>query len=152
MEINIEDYLTDDEVKEIIASEVREQTRHAFNSKRLDPNTLLQNAGHYAVFSAIDEHIGENGYAKKQVERETRRVINELSAYSVFGDRGNYPHYRTSVAQKHVDEATEKHRDIIDKRVIEGLEDISARLDGAKINEFITEVVRNALDDAAGDS
>src|SRR5699024_10961518 len=106
VEIKIQDYLTDEEVKDIIASEIRTQTRHAYDSKRLDPNTLLSNAGYNAVFDAVDEYVGENGYAQKHVEQETRRVLNGMSEHTVFSDRGNYPRYRPSVAQEIVDEAT----------------------------------------------
>lgn len=148
MEIKIEDYLTDEEVKDIIAAEIRQQTRYEFHEKKLDPNTILSNAGYYAVFNAVDEYLGENGYAQKQVERETRRVLNKISEHTIFSDRGNYPKYRPSVAQQIVDESVDNYRDLIDKQVAERLEDIGDRIDGTKINEFITEVVRNALDNA----
>lgn len=148
MEIKIEDYLSDEEVKDIIASEVREQTRYAFNSKRLDPNTLLSNAGYYAVFAAVDEHLGETGYAQKQVERETRRIINEMTEYTLFGDRGSYPNYRTSAAQKIVDEHVENNRDLIEAQVVDRLSDISERIGGDRIHDFIIEVVRAGLEGA----
>lgn len=148
MEIKIEDYLTDEEVKDIIASEVREQTRYAFNSKRLDPNTLLSNAGYYAVFAAVDEHLGENGYAQKQVERETRRVLNEIGEHTVFSDRGNYPHYRPSVAQEIVDKYVESNSGLIEDQVVERLGDISERIGGDRIHDFIIEVVRAGLEGA----
>lgn len=148
MEIKIEDYLTDEEVKDIIASEVREQTRYAFNSKRLDPNTLLSNAGYYAVFAAVDEHLGENGYAQKQVEREARRVINEMTEYTLFSDRGSYPNYRTSAAQKLVDEYVENNRGLIEAQVVDRLSDISERIGGDRIHDFIIEVVRAGLEGA----
>ena len=151
MELKIEDYLTDEEVKDIIAAEIRTQTRHAFDSKRLDPNTLLSNAGYYAVFDAVDEYVGENGYAQKQVERETRRVLNGMSEHTVFSDRGNYPRYRPSVAQEIVDEATKANRAVIERQVAERLEDVSDLIGGEKINKFVADVVRDALDSLGDD-
>ena len=151
MEIKIEDHLTGEEVKSIIAAEIREQTRHAFSSKILDPNTLLSNAGYYAVFAAVDDYLGESGYAQKQVEKETLRVLTGMDSYKVFGDRGSYPNYRPSVAQQIIDEATEANRDVIEAQVAERLADVSDRIGGDKINKFVADVVRDALDSLGDD-
>lgn len=82
--VRIEDYLAEEDIKELmreaIIEEARAQLRNRF--ERTDGATLVW----YMARAAVEDVLGEKCEdMEKQLEDELRKVIGDLSAYNVFG-------------------------------------------------------------------
>lgn len=82
--INVNDYLSKEEIKNIIISELTSQIRDTIRAQKAD--NLISNVGYEIVKNIISAEIEnyDNLIKEKVIE-----IINKLSSYSVFND-GSY--------------------------------------------------------------
>ena len=84
LSVRVEDYLTDEDVEELLREAVREEARAQLRKRfeRTDGETLVW----YMARAAVEDVLGEKCEdMEKQLEDELRRVIGDLSRYDVFG-------------------------------------------------------------------
>ena len=83
MEINFREYINEEEMKEIIKDEVRIKIRQEFsreeNFKRILTNSLYEQVS-YEIISL------ENNGQIEPLKEQVKKIIEELSAYNVFGN------------------------------------------------------------------
>ena len=117
-EIKVEDYLTEDEIKEIVKEEVRSQVR-CHNER--DFKRILINASYKWFQDLISETMGDD--FNVQIEEEVKKVLSEVSSFNVIrdGDFGEKP----SKAYKLIQEYTDKHKEVLENRVKFLLENMS---------------------------
>ncbi len=111
MEINILDYLSENEIKSICEDEIRIHVRRSFKEKDLE--RIISNSAYYKVYGIIDDLL-PNGYDKVLIDN-VNEIIDNMSTFSVL--RYNYDDKRpVSTASKLLEETVEKRKqDIIDK-------------------------------------
>lgn len=80
MEINIFDYVTEEEIREEILSGIR---RNAQNMTESDFTRIMTNSFYHSVRKLSEEVIEENGY-EFDIKESIRKIIKELSSYTVF--------------------------------------------------------------------
>lgn len=115
-EINIENYLTDERIKEIIEEELREVIRLKWNNEL---SILLSNISYHNVFSKVDEFLEDNKSAEDIIAENTMNIIQNLSSYSVFRSKDEYTRREDSLGQKIMNKAIEDNKSLIEKRVVE---------------------------------
>ena len=140
MEINIEDYLDRDEIKDIIKHEIRYIVER-------DAERLLTNSAYYVVFKAVDEALDNN--AKELIKQKAIEVINNLSEFSVFRKRDTWDR-ENSIAYDILQEAIKENSNLIKQKVREAIEnrdyerDIQNSMD--YISEGLFEIMRRGLE------
>lgn len=138
--INIEDYLDRDEIKDIIKNQIRYIVER-------DAERLLTNSAYYVVFKAVDEALDNN--AKELIKQKAIEVINNLSEFSVFRKRDTWDR-ENSIAYDILQEAVKENSNLIKQKVREAIEnrdyerDIQNSMD--YISEGLFEIMRRGLE------
>lgn len=92
MDIKIEDYLDEQEIKEICKDALYQKIRE--DMRELNVNDIIANISYAEVAAMVDTYVGEDNFCKKEIPQKVHRVIDELSTYTVFRkadawERGN---------------------------------------------------------------
>ena len=92
MDIKIEDYLDEQEIKEICKDALQQKIRE--DMRKLNVNDIIANISYAEVAAMVDTYVGEDDFCKKEIPQKVHRVIDELSTYTVFRkadawERGN---------------------------------------------------------------
>ena len=117
-EIKVDDYLTEDEIKDIVIDEVRSGVRSR-NEENL--TRIIKNASHYWFRDIVSEVMGEN--FNEKIEEQVKEILSKVSSYTVIRD-GSYGE-KPSKAYLLMQEYVEKHKSILENRVKEKIENLS---------------------------
>lgn len=112
MEINIFDYVTEEEIKEEILSGIRFK---ATNMSEEDFKRVMTNAFYETVRNIANEIFEERGF-KEEMESKIEEIIDGLSAYNVFVDTDRWNKHK-SKAQILLDQIVEDQKDILKDKV-----------------------------------
>lgn len=82
MNIKIEDYLDEQEIKEICKDALYQKIRE--DMRELNVNDIIANISYAEVAAMVDTYVGEDNFCKKEIPQKVHRVIDELSTYTVF--------------------------------------------------------------------
>ena len=82
MDIKIEDYLDEQEIKEICKDALYQKIRE--DMRELNVNDIIANISYAEVATMVDTYVGEDNFCKKEIPQKVHRVIDELSTYTVF--------------------------------------------------------------------
>lgn len=119
--INFEDHLSQEEMKEIARDTFRALCEKAWNE---DHERLIGNAGHYLAQDIVSDRI--DGDLSEVIAAQTLEVIEDLSAYTVFGGPSAWDK-KESEGFKALKAAVRKHNEAIEKRVGALVKQISKR-------------------------
>lgn len=117
-EIKVEDYLTEEEIKEIVKDEVRSSIR---SNNEGDLTRIIKNASHYWFHDIVSEVMGEN--FNEKIEEQVKEILSKVSTYTIIRD-GSYGE-NPSKAYLLIQEYVEKHKSILENRVKEKIENLS---------------------------
>ena len=82
MDIKIEDYLDEQEIKEMCKDALYQKIRE--DMRKLNVNDIIANISYAEVEAMVDTYVGEDNFCKKEIPQKVHRVIDELSTYTVF--------------------------------------------------------------------
>ena len=82
MDIKIEDYLDEEEIKEICKDALYQKIRE--DMRELNVNDIIANISYAEVAAMVDTYVGEDDFCKKEIPKKVHRIIDELSTYTVF--------------------------------------------------------------------
>lgn len=82
MDIKIEDYLNEQEIKEICKDALYQKIRE--DMRKLNVNDIIANISYAEVAAMVDTYVGEDNFCKKEIPQKVHRVIDELSTCTVF--------------------------------------------------------------------
>lgn len=119
MNINIEDYLSDNEIKLIIEEEFRNKIKSMFSTEK-EISRIITNLGYYNTFKIIEEEVPN---FKCIIKEQTKKQCQNISSYCVFRERDSFS--SESLGQKYLEEAIEDNKKIINKKVVEIMNDLS---------------------------
>lgn len=138
MEINIEDYLNESEIKKIVEEELRYKIKDIFRTER-DTTRILSNLGYYNTFKIVEEEVPN---FKEIIKENTKKQCLNISTYDVFRSK-DYFNEKDSLAQKYLLEAVEENKNIIKDRVKEILREMDKQQIANEICSIIEESVYN---------
>ena len=114
MDIEIKDYLNQEEIKEICKDALYQKIRE--DMRKLNVNDIIANISYAEVAAMVDTHLGEDNYCKKTIAQKTQQIIENLSSYSVFRKADAWER-KNSIAYDIMEEECRAARPLIKKRV-----------------------------------
>lgn len=116
MEIDIEQYVDRDEIRNAILDGLRGFSRE--NAER-----IISNCGHHIATDVANEHLGED--AKQKISEKAISLLDDLSCFTLFdgGGFGRPP----SDARKLLDNTVRENKDALSAAVRKALHNLSKR-------------------------
>ena len=114
MDIEIKDYLSPEEIKEICKDALYQKIRE--DMSKLNVNDILANISHADVEAMVDEYVGEDDFCKTEIPKKVRNVIENLSTFTVFRKADAWER-KNSIAYDIMEEECRAARPLIKKRV-----------------------------------
>ena len=138
IEINIEDYITEEEKKEMVLNAYRNAIYEKMGYMKEDE--FLANVGYEVIFKAVDEMLGED--SRKIIEEKVKELIGNFSSFEVFrsSDYG-----KPSKGYLMIEEAVESNRGLINKRVKSLITEMSDESFKYKIEDMLNEEIHKAI-------
>lgn len=152
IEIDIDEYLDEDDRKEILRDEFRKavkkrlEAREGFAYTGNHVETFLSNISYKAYWEMIDDIVGENAETvEKIIKAKVLRHIRKNESFGIFRDAswGRQP----SKAQQMVDAFVHQKRDVIEARVERLLGEFDMDEVRSVLHEQIDVVLRDRRDD-----
>jgi len=114
MEIKFEDYLSQDDIKEIVESELRMQIQEHFKNEE-NANRLIANLSYRMIWDEVEKVIPNS---KDVITKKVSEVVNDTNyTYQVFRNKTSYD--SESLACSFLNEAVRENRDKIKNRVVD---------------------------------
>ena len=143
MYIEIKDYLSPEEIKEICKDALYQKIRE--DMSKLNVNDILANISHADVEAMVDEYVGEDDFCKTEIPKKVRNVIENLSTFTVFRKADAWER-QSSIAQDILDEECRAARPLIKKRVEQIINEYSfPQLERDEIMYTIADVLTDRL-------
>lgn len=139
MEINVKDYLSESEIGEIIKDELRFKVRQQFDINNIE--RIFTNSAYSIVWEEVNKSIDYD--MTEFIKNKVIEVINGLSKYSVFRDKGDYIYGRdkNSIAQEYLNQYVEENKNIIRDKVVEIMQGLDEDDIRSRLYDLIYEVV-----------
>lgn len=113
MKINIKDYLSDSEIKEIIENEIIEETKKTLRNEK-EMTRILTNISYYELWNKIEEEIPN---CQDIIKEKTKENLQTISMFDIFRSKDDFMGYKDSLAQRILNESVKENRNIIDDKV-----------------------------------
>ena len=144
MEINIKDYLTNDEIRNIVITETQLAVQRYFTEDNIE--ILLSNLSYEIVANMVDEQLRkENINYEDYITKNVLKVIDGLTAFTVFRKKDGYSCNDDSVGRQLLDKACIDNKDIINNKVAEIMNHIDLNDIKEEIAEIVSEKVYDVL-------
>jgi hypothetical protein len=139
--INIEDYLTPEEIKNECKEAVRGVIYTQYGKSENELDRLLINLSYRYVFNMVDKAV--DGNLETIIKEKVIEIINDLSPYCVFrsSDYGS----TESKGYKIIEEEVEKQRNHIRQKIYEVIEQYDFQSLKSRISDMIYECIEEKL-------
>ena len=137
MNINFKDYLSEEEIKEIIIDELRKEARNHFCNEK-EFTRILTNISYYELWKKIEEEVPNSQYIIKEKVKEK---LNEISSYDILRKKGEFNDSNSlayDILEKYVDE----NKNIIEDKV----KDIFSELSKTDLKYEIQGILENYIE------
>ena len=114
MDIKIEDYLDEQEIKEICKDALYQKIRE--DMRELNVNDIIANISYAEVAAMVDTYVGEDDFCKTEIPKKVRNVIENISIFTVFR-KADVWERQSSIANDILEEECRAARPLIKKRV-----------------------------------
>ncbi len=138
MNIEIENYLSDDKIRQIVEEEFRNRIKSLFRTEK-EITRIVTNLGYYNTFKIIENEVPN---FKKLIKEQTKKQCENISSYSVFRKKDAFES-ENSLAQDYLEEAVEENKEIINKRVVEIMNSIDNQDLADEICSLLEEKIMN---------
>lgn len=139
--IDIYEYFTDDQIKEICKEEVRRQIRMQFaNRPEATIERLISNIAYQVVFEEISANIGADAWS--MLKDTVSKIMQDEGAirYVLFQRKDEFT-YKNSPAVDMMDEITADNRGLMEQKVREAIEKFEFRDVQDEIYEVAQEII-----------
>ena len=114
MDIDIKDYLTPEEIKDVCKDALYQKIRE--DMRGLNINVIISNISNADVEAMVDAYVGEDDFCKTEIPKKVRNVIENISVFTVFR-KADIWERQSSVAYDILEEECRAARPLIKKRV-----------------------------------
>lgn len=143
MDIKIEDYLDEQEIKEICKDALYQKIRE--DMRELNVNDIIANISYAEVAAMVDTYVGEDNFCKKEIPQKVHRVIDELSTYTVFRKADAWER-KNSIAYDIMQEECRASRPRIKARIEQIIDEYNfPQLERSEIMYTIADVLKDRL-------
>lgn len=142
MEINIKDYMTNDEIRNIVITETQLAVQRYFTEYNIE--IILSNLSYEIVTNMVNEQLKkENVNYDDYITKKVLEVIDSLTAFTVFRKKDGYSCNEDSVGRQLLDKACIDNKDTINNKVVEIINNID--LDDIR-NEVVEIIAEKAIE------
>ena len=137
MNINFKDYLSEEEIKEIIIDELRKEAREHFCNEK-EFTRILTNISYYELWKKIEEEVPNS---QDIIKEKVKEELNKISSYDVFRRKGEFNNCNSlayDILEKYVDE----NKNIIEDKV----KDIFSELSKSDLKYEIQGILENYIE------
>lgn len=144
IEIDIDNFLSDEDKKEIAQDLFRDELRNGFlASQEHRKNTenyerVIYNSVHYFLEEEMDKIFGTNH--KEMLSEKLKKILNKNLEFVVFKNTSPWSN-KKSVAQEMLDNLVLENKSIAEAKVIEALENI--KFDN--LEDYFAEILKDAI-------
>jgi len=135
MEINIKDYLSEDEIKDIVKGELRSKVASIFSNES-ETVRIIGNMSYHFIWECVDKEIGGN--LENKIKEKVIEVLSGLTEFSLFRRKDAWEK-QESIGQKILDQAISDNSSIIHNQVKTYLENLD------EDNYVFEQAVREAI-------
>ena len=114
MDIDIKDYLTPEEIKDVCKNALYQKIRE--DMRGLNINDIIANISNADVEAMVDAYVGEDDFCKTEIPKKVRNVIENISTFTVFR-KADVWERKSSIANDILEEECRAARPLIKKRV-----------------------------------
>lgn len=144
--INIREYLTDDEIKNLIIEQIQLAAQRYFAGDNIEH--LLNKLSDRMAPIMVDEILKkENTNYEDRISETVLEVIDSLTAFTVFRKKDGYSCNQDSVGRQLLDQACIANKDTINDKVVRMINDLDLDSIKDKVAEIIAEKVIEMLND-----
>lgn len=139
IEINIKDYMSDEEIKSIIEDEIVKETRRTLcNEKEI--TRILTNISYYELWKKIEEEVPN---FQEIIKEKTKEQMLEISKFDIFRKRDDFLEERDSLAQQFLNESVNENKNIINDKVKTIMNELSLSDIKYNIQSIIEQYIEN---------
>ena len=143
MDIKIEDYIDEQEIKEICKDALYQKIRE--DMRKLNVNDIIANISYAEVAAMVDTYVGEDNFCKKEIPQKVHRAIDELSTYTVFRKADAWER-KNSIAYDIMQEECQASRPRIKARIEQIIDEYNfPQLERSEIMYTIADVLTDRL-------
>lgn len=140
--ISIEDYLSDEEIKSIAEQELREAIAYQLRTSR-EVDILITNISYRYVWDMVNELYKENDVDfEKMLLEKIKGIIDGLTSYSVFREKNAYGD-KQSIGQEMLNNIVENSRPQIEAKVLDIINNYEFRELKEEISDTIYDCIWN---------
>lgn len=139
IEINIKDYMSDEEIKSIIEDEIVKETRRTLcNEKEI--TRILTNISYYELWRKIEEEVPN---CQEIIKEKTKEKMLEISKFDIFQKRDDFMERKESLAQQFLNESVNENKNIINDKVKTIMNELSLTDIKYNIQSIIEQYIEN---------
>lgn len=143
MEIKVEDYLSEEEIKEICKEALYQKIRE--DMRKLNVNDIIANISYAEVAAMVNTYVGEDDFCKREIPRKVREVIDGLSTFTVF-QKADAWERKNSIAYDIMQEECRNARPLIKAKVEQSINEYNfPQLERDEIMYTIADVLTDRL-------
>lgn len=138
MNINIMEYLSEEEIKEICKEELRANIRIIFSNEK-EITRIITNLSYYELWKEIEDEVPN---CKDIIKEKTIEQLNNISSYDVIRRKDEFNN-TNSIAQDIIENYVKENKEIIESKVKTILNELSKTNIKYDIQEIIEEYIEN---------
>lgn len=145
MEINIEDYINESEMKRIVENEFRDRIRRYFLENKL--SDLIYSLCNKEICGIIEEEIPN---FEEEIKAAIPISIKNVSKFDIFRSKDEFLYSKDSIGQRILERAVMENRDMIEQKVKNIFSELSKEDIAAEIEGIITDKIENMFKNDSG--
>ena len=138
MNINIENYLSEEEIKDICKEGLRNNIKKQFSSEK-EIMRIITNLSYYELWEEIEKEVPN---CKNIIKEKTIMQLNNISTYDVIRRKDEF-NSSNSVAQEFIENYVKENKEIIENKVKTILNELSKTDIKYEIEEIIENYIEN---------
>lgn len=138
MEINIEDYMDEDEMKMIVENEFHERVNKYFLENKL--SDLIYSLCNKEIYRIIEEEIPN---FEEEIKSAIPSVIEGINTFDIFKSKDDFMNSKDSIGQRILEREVMANRGIIEQKVKNIFSELSKEDIAAEIECIITDKIDN---------
>lgn len=138
MEINIEDYINESEMKRIVEDEFRDRIRRYFLENKL--SDLIYSLCNKEIYRIIEEEIPN---FEEEIKAAIPISIKNVGKFDIFRSKDEFLYSRDSLGQQILEKTIKENKDILEQKVKNIFSELSKEDIAAEIECIITDKIEN---------
>lgn len=147
MEINIEDYINESEMKRIVENEFRDRIRRYFLENKL--SDLIYSLCNKEICGIIEEEIPN---FKEEIKVAIPSKIKNINKFDIFKSKDDFMDSKDSIGQQILEKTIEENKDMLEQKVKNIFSELSKEDIATEIECIITDKIENMFKNDSGEA